>query len=162
MYRGGFMVRLGLGMCALAFAVMLLIPVPMARVSKTLATPRAVLVSIRPEGRVGAPVVDHSPLTLAGDTHVEVPAPQRFEGLSEVSSFGATVEEPAAPLVYRISAPRAALRAGPDLRERALARLNIGQTVEVMTAYDHQWMFIRLPDGQTEGYVNKSDIEAAE
>jgi hypothetical protein len=133
----------------------------MARVGKPVQPTSVTGASFRPDGRIGAPPSLQHWASLEIDTRVEVPAPQLFVGLSEVSSFGAVTEEGAAPTAYRITAPRAALRAGPALREREIGRLNIGQRVEVMTSFDREWLYVRLLDGKSEGYVHETELEPA-
>lgn len=155
------MVRLGLGVCAVSFTVMLLIPVPMARVGVPVSPSPFMAATSRADGPIGAPADRPAWTSLAPDTRVEVPAPRLFTGLSDVSSFGVTTEAAPAPTIYRIAAPRAALRAGPAVGEREIGRLKIGERVEVLTIYDQSWLYVRLADGTTEGYVNETDLAPA-
>lgn len=156
------MVRLGLGMCAALFTLMLLIPVPMARVGTSVRLTPGATVTARPDGRIGASANLRTWTSLPQDTRVEVPAPQAFVGLQEVSSFAATGPGPeAAATIFQVIAPRAALRAGPAPDARVIGRLKIGQRVEILARLDRDWPYVRLLDSKTEGFVSTSELEPA-
>lgn len=156
------MVRLGLGICAALFTLMLLIPVPMARVGTPVRLTGGAAVTAGPDGRIGASANLRTWTSLPQDSHVEVPTPQVFVGLHEVASFAATAPAPeAAATIFQVIAPRAALRAGPAPDARVIGRLKIGQRVEVMARLDRDWPYVRLLDKKTEGFVSKSELEPA-
>lgn len=156
------MVRLGLGICAALFTLMLLIPVPMVRVGTPVRLGPDAALTARPDGRIGASSNLRTWTSLPPDTRVEVPAPQVFVGLHEVSSFAATASGPeAAETVFRVIAPRAALRARPAPDARVIDRLKIGQRVEVLAQLYPDWPYVRPLDGKAEGFVSLSDLEPA-
>lgn len=156
------MVRLGLGICAVLFTLMLLIPVPMARIGTPVRLTSGATVTTRPDGRIGASANLQTWTSLPQDTRVEIPAPQAFVGLHEVSSFAATAPGPeTAATLFQVIAPRAALRADPAPNARVIGRLKIGQRVEVLTRLERDWPYVRLLDSKTEGFVSMSDLEPA-
>ncbi|MGL4279851.1 MAG: hypothetical protein ACRCS0_05750 [Albidovulum sp.] len=181
------MVRLGLGICAAVFAVMLLIPVQLhpdrrgafdAPVSQLKQNGLPSLSPVAPP-RAGAALVS-LPEEIAG----EVPAPAMPEVASIAAMSGPSAASEAAadesakrrqldlelgirpfmtpPDVYRVAVPQAELRAGPSVHERGTSLLAAGDRVEVLSRYAERWAFVRLADGTTEGYLDATMLSPAE
>ncbi len=128
--------------------------------------------------RAGAALVS-LPEEIAG----EVPAPAMPEVASIATSSGppsppeTTAEESAKhrllnmelgirpfvarPEVYRIAVPQTQLRAGPSTLERGTSLLAAGDRVEVLSRYADRWVFVRLADGKTEGYLDATLLSPA-
>jgi hypothetical protein len=181
------MVRWGLGICAVVFAVMLLIPVPLrpdrhghadAPASQFTKHGLPNLSPVAPP-RAGAALLS-LPEQFAG----EVPAPAMPE-VANIASIPApiipfaTLPEPAGghthlvpakavapakvrPEVYRVTVQRAELRAGPSIRDRGISLLSDGDRVEVLSRYADRWFFVRLADGKTEGYLDATLLSPAD
>ena len=172
------MVRSGLVICAVAFTVMLFIPMPL-RKGEAIHAPLDLT-----QDMGGARVVARHPVaaftSFEPDRRVEVPAPPLPETTALISPVivsgpvAATPEAaavsppgpksipPRAQALYRVSHGEAALRAGPSRDNRKLATLVAGDTVDVLTSFDGQWLYVRLADGRTEGYVEQADLTPAD
>ena len=173
------MVRVGLVTCAVVFTVMLFIPMPLRKDGVTgVQLEAAQLVG---EARVVArhPVAAFT--SIEPDRRIEVPAPPLLataDLLSPVIVSGPPVVAPDAPApasqpepkemparkpdYHRVTSAKAALRAGPSDATRKLAMIGAGDTVDVLTSFDGKWYFVRLADGQTEGYLEQSDVAKAD
>lgn len=181
------MVRWGLGICAVGFTVMLLIPMPLrpggngraeTPVRQTVEKPSQSLSPVAPP-RAGA-----SLMSLPDAAPDEVPTP----AMPAIESIAATVapvllptsaQQPpddkagrvlalsvrparTPPEVYRVAAAGAVLRAGPSALERNLAELAAGERVEVLSRFADRWFFVRLADGSTEGYLDATLLSPAD
>ncbi|MCA0270844.1 MAG: SH3 domain-containing protein [Proteobacteria bacterium] len=133
---------------------------------------------------VAAPRAGAALLSLPEEIAGEVPAPDMPEVASIASSSGPpsppakTAEEAAKhrqldlelgirpfmerPEVYRIAVPGAELRAGPSTLERGTSLLAAGDRVEVLSRYADRWVFVRLADGKTEGYLDATLLSPAD
>ena len=173
------MVRVGLVTCAVVFTVMLFIPMPL-RKGEAIHAPQDLTQEVGT-----ARVVARHPIaaftSIEPDRRIEVPAPplpETADLLSPVIVSGPPVVAPDAhapasqpepkampgrePDFYRVTSAKAALRAGPSGDTRKLAVLGAGDTVDVLTSFDGKWYFVRLADGQTEGYLEQSDVARAD
>jgi hypothetical protein len=172
------MVRVGLVTCAVVFTVMLFIPMPL-RKGEAIHAPQDLTQEVGT-----ARVVARHPIaafaSIEPDRRVEVPAPplpQTDDLLSPIIVSAPPVVAPDAasaakpgpkslpprePDYYRVASAKAALRAGPSSENRKLATLRAGDTVDVLTSFDGKWYFVRLADGQTEGYLEQSDVVRAD
>ncbi len=173
------MVRVGLVTCAVVFTVMLFIPMPL-RKGEAIHAPQDLTQEVGT-----ARVVARHPIaaftSIEPDRRIEVPAPPlpgTADLLSPVIVSAPPVVAPDAPApasqpeskampsrepdYYRVISAKAALRAGPSGDTRKLAVLGAGDTVDVLTSFDGKWYFVRLADGQTEGYLEQSDVAKAD
>lgn len=57
--------------------------------------------------------------------------------------------------------PQTQLRAGPSTLERGTSLLAAGDRVEVLSRYADRWVFVRLADGKTEGYLDATLLSPA-
>jgi hypothetical protein len=176
------MVRVGLVTCAVVFTVMLFIPMPLRKgeaihapqdLTQEVGTARVVarhpiaaFASIEPDRRVEVPA---PPLPQTDDLLspiiVSAPPVVAAEAASDAAPAakpGPKSLPPREPDFYRVTSAKAALRAGPSSENRKLATLRAGDTVDVLTSFDGKWYFVRLADGQTEGYLEQSDVARAD
>lgn len=160
------MVRWGLGICAACLAIMLLIPVRMAPGPSFSASPAADRAAAGVPARVGGPA--RAAMAGVKDAHAEapVPPPQMAAALYApplpARLAAAAGDTPPPGLVerplgfYRAEATSTAVRAGPGPREREVATLSRGQTVEALSRFGDDWLLVRTADGRAEGYVRKT------
>lgn len=131
-------------------------------------------------GRVVARHPVAASTSIEPDRRVEVPAPPLPEAAALISPVivsgpvDATPEAeavgppgpksipPRVQALYRVSHGEAALRAGPSRDNRKIAMLGAGDTVDVLTNFDGKWLYVRLADGRTEGYVEQADLTPAD
>ena len=186
------MVRWGLGICAVVFTVMLLIPVPLrpgagerghaeARAADTRPNNLPVSQGLSP---VAAPRAGTALMSLPDSGPVEVPAP----AMPDLASITALTTPDAPPEVlpdvaakktdlipalavlkakprkefYEVTAGTADLRAGPSSRERSILQLDHGERVELLSRFADRWFFVRLADGKTEGYLDATLLSPAD
>lgn len=178
------MVRWGLGICAAVFAVMLLIPVPLRPDSYSQVESRAPQAARQNLSAIAAPRAGAALMSLPDAGPAEVPAPDRLDAASIAATSAPlipseTLPEPSvdrtllvpalairpvkpAPEAYRVAAPKADLRAGPSSLERSTALLAEGDRVEVLSRFADRWVFVRLADGTTEGYLDVTLLSPAD
>lgn len=124
--------------------------------------PIAAFTSIEPDRRVEVPA---PPLPQTDDLLSPVIVSSPVDATPEataVSPPGPKSIPPRAQALYRVSHGEAALRAGPSRDNRKLATLGAGDTVDVLTNFDGKWLYVRLADGLTEGYVEQADLTPAD
>jgi len=172
------MVRVGLVICAVVFTVMLFIPMPLRKgeaihapqdLTQDVGTARVVarhpiaaFTSIEPDRRVEVPA---PPLPQTDDLLSPVIVSGPVDATPEataVSPPGPKSNPPHAQALYRVSHGEAALRAGPSRDNCKLATLGAGDTVDVLTNFDGKWLYVRLSDGRTEGYIEQADLTPAD
>ena len=133
---------------------------------------------------VTAPRAGSALMSLPDESPVEVPAPVMPE-VAGIATTAAPVLPSAAlpeppvdrtllvpalairpaklpPEFYHVAAPLAELRAGPSPIERSTARLAAGDRVVVLSRYADRWVFVRLADGKTEGYLDATLLSPAD
>lgn len=181
------MVRWGLVFCAVVFTVMLLIPMPLRQGGSSHASVVAgrSLSGDRELSPVAAPRAGAALMSLPDAVPAEVPVPMMPAELQSVAATAApaipAMSPPAAeddktgvvpalairlpkapPEAYSVAAAQAELRSGPSSLERSTAKLARGDRVEVLSRFADRWLFVRLADGKTEGYLDATQMSPAD
>lgn len=184
---GWVMVRWGLGVFAAVLTVMLLIPAPLrpdrhGHADTPQGQPGAV--GLQTSSRVAAPQLGVALMSLPEEAPAEAPVPVMPEApgiaattapvipsapLPEPPGDPARLAQALAPLpakfrsdVYSVAVAGAELRAGPSSLERGISLLAEGDRVEVLSRYADRWVFVRLADGTTEGYLDATLLSPAD